>query len=814
MTAPGWTAPGATGWPGAVEDARRAHSLSLVPAAVAAWLAGLCGLLWGWWVALLLGLAAIAVGVAWLRVFGHRVLRGRIGELGRDGAWALLACGLIVVVSLAPALHAAETDPLRAEADRGVHATLHVELVERPRPVYSDGFAGERGGASSVVVAARVLAAGVDGRSIQPGGRVVLIGPVEHWAKLLPQQEIVATVQLAPARTGELTVAAGYARGPPDRIADAPGWQRVAESMRAALRAACEVLDEEPAGLLPGLVVGDTSALPQRVIEEFRASGLAHLTAVSGANLAILCGAVLLALRALRVGPRTAATVAGLVLLGFVILAGPEPSVLRAGVMGAVGLLALALGRGRSALPALAFAVTVLVLYDPGMAVSFGFALSVLATAALVLLAPWWAERMVRRGVPRGIAEALAIPAAAHLATAPVLAGMAGEVSLVSIAANLLAAPVIAPATVLGVLAAVTASVLPWLAEAFVWLAGPEVSWLIEVGRRAAAVPGATLSWPGGWWGGVTLAALAVVLVVFLRRRRLRALLVAAALGLLLVLVPLRDTLSGWPVDGWSMVACDVGQGDALVLSTAEPGRSVLVDAGPDPAAVDRCLSRLGVSRIPLVILSHLHADHIGGLAAVLEGRSVGAVAVGPGRSPSWAWRQVREDTARAGVPLVHLRAGARLSWPRLRIEVLGPVAPVSRESEEEVDGSDVNNTSVVLRAHTAAGRVLLTGDIEPAAQADLLASGQDLAAEVFKVPHHGSRYSLPEFFDAVRPRAAVISVGADNDYGHPSGVILRALDERGVLVSRTDQDGDTAVFPAADAAGPSLLGRGQTDER
>ncbi|SFP98661.1 competence protein ComEC [Amycolatopsis arida] len=770
------------------------HDVRLVPAALVVWGAVLLGCLHTWWLTVATAGTAALAAVPLLR-HGRPALRRAAAAVLAGGVLAAVTCGL--------RLARAEQDPLRTHADRGAHAVLRVVVTERPRPVRAAGFAGRPGGTRLVVLRGQVRAATVTGQPVPTGGRVVLVAAAEEWSHLLPGQEVTATGRMVPARPGQLTAAVCHVRGPPADATPAPWWERAAASMRADLRSSASVMADEPAGLLPGLVVGDTDALSLRVEDEFRDAGLTHLLAVSGSNVAIVCGAVLMLLRLLRIGPRVRAAAAGLVLAGFVILVGPEPSVLRAGVMGAVALLALALGRNRSAVPALAVAIGGVVLYDPAMATSVGFALSVVATAGLVLLAPRWADG---RGVPTGAAEALAIPVAAFLATAPVLAGVAGELSVVSVVANLLAAPVVAPVTVLGVAAVVLAGPWPGAAEVPLRVAEPGVEWLILVAREASAVPGATLNWPGGWWGGALAALVAALLVLALRHRAARTGLAVVLVVGLLVFVPLRTIAPPWPPAGWSVVACDVGQGDAIVLATGEPGRAVVVDTGPQPGPVDRCLDRLDVRRVPLIVLSHLHADHIGGLASVFEGRAVGGVAVGPGRSPHWAWRQVADQAAAHDVPLLELAADDRLAWPDLRLEVIGPRHVTGRSADQ--DGTAINNTSLVARAATAAGSVLLTGDIELIAQGDLLAAGVDLRADVLKVPHHGSRFSLPGFLAAVAPRLAVVSVGAGNTYGHPHPTTLGALTAGGALVVRTDTDGDTAVLP--DTTGPAVVRRGR----
>ncbi|MBW0106297.1 DNA internalization-related competence protein ComEC/Rec2 [Pseudonocardia sp. KRD291] len=777
--------------PGARPDLR------LVPAALATWAAQLAGLLGGpagGIAAALLSAAAVLTGL----------IRSRLTGRPTPSRYALVAAGgcafaaAVLITVHATGLHA---NPLRVAAERGAAAEVRVVLTDDPRPLRHPGFGSDPGGASRMLVPARLVSATAGEGRWSLGGDILLLTPAEGWDRLLPGQEVSAQGLLAPAQRPDLTVAVLRVRGSPEAVAPAPWWQTGAGTLRDGLRdAAARALPTAPAGLLPGLAVGDVRNQTPEVEQDFRAAGLTHLTAVSGSNLAIVAGAVLLLLRLFRADPRLAAVLAALAIVGFVVLARPSPSVLRAAVMGGVVLLALALGRARSAVPALSAAVLILLLVDPTLALDAGFGLSVLATGALVLFAPGWAARLRGRGVPPGAAEALVVPAAAALATAPLIAGLSGQVSLVSVAANLLVVPAVAPATVLGVLGAVVSPLSPDAAQACAWLAGPAVRWLVFVADRAAAVPGGVLPWPDGLGGALLLTGVLLLLLALGRRPRIRALLLAILLGLLLVLIPTRVVPPGWPPAGWSVVACDVGQGDALVLATGTPGWVVVVDTGPQDGATDACLDRLGVQGIALLVVSHLHADHIGGVDGALRDRPTSAVAVGPVREPRGGLQKVASAASSAGAPLVGLSAGRSLSWPALRIDVLGPLHP--SEYVDPDDGTAVNDGSLVLRAQTPAGSVLLTGDVELSSQGDLLAAGVPLQADVLKMPHHGSRYSSVPFLNAVRPRAALVSVGAGNTYRHPNPEMIEALTRAGVVVARTDLSGDVAVTAAEDADG------------
>lgn len=615
--------------------------------------------------------------------------------------------------------------------------------------------------------------------------RVLVLATDPGWATLLPGQRVRAEARMQAPRGGDLTAAVLSIRDPPRPIGRAPWLQRAAGSLRAGLQKACSGLEPERGGLLPGLVVGDTSRLPQSVQDDFREAGMTHLTAVSGSNVALVVGCLLLILRWCRAGPKLSAAVCFLGVVGFVILARPSPSVLRAAVMGSLALLALASGRQRAAFPMLCATVVGLLAIDPGLAVDAGFALSVCATAGLLLLAPGWRDALRQRGFPRGVAEALAVPAAAQVACGPVVAGLSGSVSLVAVPANLLATAAIVPATLLGVTAAVLSPLWAGGAAAVAWLASWPAWWLVTVARVGAGLPLGSLPFPSGTPGALLLTGLTILLLIGFRSAAVRRGVLVLALACVLGAVPVRVLAPGWPPPGWLVVACDVGQGDATVLRI-DSDTAVVVDAGPAPDAVDECLRSLRIRAVALLVISHFHADHVGGVPGVVRGRTVGAVWTPTYSEPA----EGREAVLAAvrGIPVAAPPPGYAVSLGPVTVAVIGPTAPLHGTR------SDPNNNSLVLLATANGVRVLLTGDAEVEEQHELRTTAPIGRVDVLKVAHHGSSFQDNGFLDAVHPRVALVSVGAGNVYGHPNPSVLAYLSRGGADVRRTDAEGAIAV--------------------
>jgi competence protein ComEC len=618
---------------------------------------------------------------------------------------------------------------------------------------------------------------------------VLVIGD-EEWKRVELGSRVVAGGRLAVADGPDL--AGVLSTGRPAEVLEAPGEVLgAAARVRAGIRRAVAGAPADARALVPALVVGDDQGMSARLVDDFRTCGLTHLAAVSGTNLTLVVGFLLLLARWAGVRGRGSLLVGLVGVAGFVLLARPEPSVLRAAAMGSVALLGLG-SRGRDAgVRSLGVAVLGLLLLDPWLALSVGFVLSALATAGILFLGPPFRDALAA-WLPRWAAEALAVPFAAQLACTPVVAAISGQVSLVAVVANLAVAPVVGPATVLGLVGGVLVLVVPAVGIACGWVAGMCGAWIVTVATHLARLPTAALDWSSGAVPVAVLGGLCLAVGLgagrVLRRRG-----GTVAVAVLLVVVMLRPLPTpGWPPRGWVLVACDVGQGDGLVLN-AGAGAAVVVDAGPDPSLMTRCLGRLGVRSLPVVVLTHFHADHVDGLPALLAGRPVGEIDVTATEDPASGAADVRRWAARARVPVRvpsygEVRRVGALTW-----QVVGPVGARARGEHGE-EGSAANNASLVLLVEVAGTRILLGGDMEPEAQRRLDLSLPGLRVDVLKVPHHGSRYQDPDLLDGLGARLAVVSVGEANDYGHPAAATLALLRASGMRVTRTDRDGDVAV--------------------
>lgn len=722
------------------------------------------------------GAAAALIGVAGL------VVRGRSARAGAAVA-AGGFCIALVLLPFAARLWQAHDGPLQTLARQDAQVTAEFTVASDPELLAGTGVAGPE----RVEFNADAESVQTDAGRWQVSGTLFVLGSADGWTGVLPGQRVRVSGTLQPSRDAGSDGAALFVVQPPQLLGRPPWYQRAAGSVRADLRRAATVLPPDEQGLLPGLVDGDTSQLDPVLLDRFRTAGLTHLVAVSGTNLAILLGLVLFVLRRARVRPLLCALAGAVVLVAFVVVARPSPSVLRAAVMGAIALVSLATGRPRQAVPALAAAVLVLLVWQPQLAVDPSFAMSALATGALLLIAPGWVEALRRRHVPVLLAEALAVAAAAHLVTMPIIAAMSGKVSLVAIPANVLAEPAVPVATVFGFAAALVATFWPAGGQGLAWVAGWPCRWLVAVADRLGGLHGATVAWPGGSAGALALLAGTLVLLVLARRRAFWRAGLAVGLVILVVRIPVSTLATSWPPPGWIMVACDVGQGDALVLS-AGPHTAVEIDSGPDPVPIDRCLDDLGITRIPLLVFSHYHLDHVGGLAGTLHDRTVDRVITGPLAAPASGVELVHKLLAPRGLTVEVPPVGATFDVGQVHLQVLAPPAAFHDTH------SDPNNSSLVLLATIGDVRILLPGDAEIEAQQAMLAAHVDLHADVLKVPHHGSAYSDPAFLAAVGTRVAVISVGKHNDYGHPAPSLLADLARLALPVHRTDLDGDVAI--------------------
>ena len=561
---------------------------------------------------------------------------------------------------------------------------------------------------------------------------------------LLPGQKVLIAAKIL--KTDERRVAAlVITTSPIHRLAPPSRWATALASIRTGLREASGGGDA--GALIPGMVIGDTAKQSADFKTDMRRAGLTHLVAVSGANFAIVSAFVLWCMQFIfrKIPARLFATTVALA--AFIALVRPSPSVLRAAAMAAVMLFAASRHVAGDSLPALGFAMAAVVAIDPWQSRDPGFALSVLATAGLLLLSPR-ISAYFQRWLPEKVAAVLAVPIAALALCLPIIVALSGYVSPISIVANIVAAPFVAPITIVGFIAALISPISPPIAHLLLLLVRPFALVITSIARWAAHFPVLTIR--TGLIG--FLVALVVLLLFSIFRKK-------AVIAILIVSLVFL-WWGRFPTGDWDLFICDVGQGDGYVLNLHDH-RAIVIDVGPDPALMDQCLRKLGVSTISLLILTHPHADHIGGLAGAEKGRTVEA---------EWFGNIAAGTTAQIG---------------EYSIEVLWP---------QQVGAIDENPNNVSIAAIIRSRDLTLfaAGDIEPPVQEQL--RGKVGRVDIYKVAHHGSRYQDPTLMRELSPSLALISVGEGNTYGHPADSTIAALEQLHAKVLRTDRDGAIAV--------------------
>jgi competence protein ComEC len=583
-------------------------------------------------------------------------------------------------------------------------------------------------------------------------------------------------------------------------------------NLRGDFLAKISGVTEDSKGLLAGLAIGDTSKLSELAEDSMKVVSLTHLTAVSGANCAIVIGLVYLLLKRFAISRLMKTLLSVLALILYVLLVGPEPSVLRAATMASVVMFAHLLGRRGGATQALALCVIILLVSDPWLATNYGFQLSVLATLGILELAPAMAGRLSTR-MPAWLALTLAVSIAAQMACLPILLQLQAGLSTYSIPANLLAEPLVAPITILGILACLFAPILPVITALLSWLASLGTWLILAIAKYFAEAPAATLAWPTGLVGVAGGVLLLILIAAWVRANRpLIRSAASISFGVILAVViggcsSQQLQAGAWPPSNWSVVSCDVGQGDATVIRSQ--GLTAVIDVGRKPGPVKRCLDRLQIKKIDLLVLTHFDLDHVGGLDGALQDRVIDKALITSFEDdrPAAAitWRKLysaSSETIEAGTGLSGSLGGFR--W-----QVLSPHLGAA-------EAEDSNDASVTMLFSSPQLVFLGLADLGERGQmrlanesANWLGDGFGVVPLVVKVAHHGSRDQYPELYEHLRPQVAIFSSGAGNEYGHPTDRSLAMVRSAGASIFRTDAQGSIAIVGTPEGLQAYVSGRG-----
>lgn len=581
--------------------------------------------------------------------------------------------------------------------------------------------------------------------------------------------------------------------------------------MRASFLANLSGVSSDSSALVAGLTIGDDSKLSDTSLENLKVVSLTHLSAVSGTNCAIVLAGAALLLNLLPIRRSIRLLLSFGVIFAYLGLVGPEPSVLRASVMVAAVLIGFLLGRRVPPLEALSFAVVVLLVYQPSLSMDFGFALSALATWGLLVLAPKLVE-VLQRKMPLWLAVVVSVSLSAQIACLPVLLLLHPSIPLYSIAANVLAEPFVAPITVIGLVACLISPVLPIVASALCLVASAPAEVILFVAERFANAPSASISWIEGTFGIAVAIALVVLIWLYLSSSKVGIKRTAGALVAFVLLSFFAHSSSlavkgnGFYKSDYSIVNCDVGQGDALVVRSR--GEVAVIDVGRENPAIDSCLTGLGISKIDLLVLTHYDLDHVGGVLGAVTGREVVTALVTPFKDERPGANFAQEILEAKGVPMIQVEKGMRGQLGDYNWLVLAP-------SRGATDADDSNDASTSMYWESENVALFTLADSGERAQLRmgsdyraLFESGFGSRMVVVKVAHHGSSDQAPELYETLGSDIALISVGRDNSYGHPTKRTLDTLALSGTKVLRTDEMGAIGITEMDSGLEVSIAGR------
>ena len=729
----------------------------------------------------------------------------------------LLLCGVLVVLSVRiESGEAVRTHPdlvSAAEHERAIE--IAADVTGFPKIAVSH-FGGESYGVQAdafvgdATVPMMLWIDGAPDQGIGPGARIQVRGTVE------PASATASSAWSMSVRS--IT-----------EVTPATGWNAAASALRNGVVRSASAIPS--ATLVPGFAVGDTSLVGDELSAAMLETGLTHLTAVSGANCALVVTAGIWFASWLGFGRKSRILLAGLMLLGFVGIVGPDSSVQRAAVMAGVVLISQFSGKRSQAFSGLGIAVLVLLLRDPWEAVQAGFALSVAATLGILLLAApisRWLRHACK--LPAWLAMPCALAVAAQVTCGPLLLLLQTGLPMVSIVANVLAAPAAPAGTALGLAATLLLPFWEWGGLMVLRLATLPARWVELVAEVGTQVPLGRWHWSGGWFGLITLTLVELLMfaLIVLRTgavsraswergtrhtawrggsqsygsgsaagRRVAVWMGAAGAGIALTMTLVAPAASrlGVPQD-WALVSCDVGQGDATLLrDPAEPDFVMLIDTGEDEPALQACLDRFGVTHIDQLVLTHDDQDHVGALdvvAGITE-----QVIIAPANAKDGDDRILVRKILEHGLTPIEVHEGdtggsTRAGTDALRWRVLAP----ARGSVPK----DTNAASIVMTVELQGSRVLMLADTGKEEQQSMIAAGIGVTSEIVKIAHHGSKDQYLQLYEQSGAGAAFVSAGAKNSYGHPNADLLADLANLGMVIWRTDSQGTVALTLTGDA--------------